>query len=59
MKKRGLVVVEPSAETLAAWRTFMEQVHPKLRGSLVPADLYDRVQQSLAAFRAAQAAPKK
>jgi len=59
MKSRGLTVVEPTPEVLAAWRTFMEPVYPKLRGTLVPAELYDRVQQSLATYRSAKAAPAK
>lgn len=57
MKKRGLVVTTPSAATLAAWRAYLEPVYPKLRGTLVPADLYDQVLAALAEYRKANAPP--
>lgn len=52
MQKRGLVVHEPDATQLAAWREYAEGVHPRIRGSLVPADLFDEVQRLLREFRA-------
>lgn len=52
MKKGGLVVVPATDEIRATWRAFMEPVYPRLRGTIVPADLYDRVMKKLAALRA-------
>ena len=43
MTKKGLVVTEPTPEVVDEWRRFVEPVYPKLRGNLVPADLFDRV----------------
>ena len=52
MKKHGLIVHElpPDAET--AWRQLAEEVYPKIRGTLVPADLFDEVQSLLKEYRA-------
>jgi TRAP-type C4-dicarboxylate transport system substrate-binding protein len=56
MRKRGLTVHTPDAEVTAAWRAMVEQAYPKIRGTMVPADLFDRVMAHLAEFRA-QAKP--
>jgi TRAP-type C4-dicarboxylate transport system substrate-binding protein len=53
MRKRGLVVHTPTAENVTEWRALAEEVYPKIRGKLVPADLFDRVQSYVAEFRAA------
>ena len=45
MKKRGLKVVEPDAATLADWRRQTEAAYPKLRGTMVPEDLFDQVKR--------------
>ena len=42
MKKRGLTVIKPNEQQLAEWQTVMKGTYPKIRGSLVPADLFDR-----------------
>ena len=52
MKKRGLVVHDASAEVQAKWRAFVEPVYPRLRGTEVPAELYDEVVKLLQEFRA-------
>lgn len=51
MKKRGLVVHEPTPEIDAAWRKFIEPVWPVIRGKLVPAATFDKVQNLLAEYR--------
>ncbi|MCX5659489.1 MAG: TRAP transporter substrate-binding protein DctP [Planctomycetota bacterium] len=56
MKKRGLKVTPANAEVTAAWRAASEAMYPKIRGTTVPADLFDRVTQLLAQRRAAEAA---
>lgn len=57
MKKRGLKVTVASPEVIAAWRAAAEKFYPKIRGTTVPAELFDRVVQLLAQRRAAAAAP--
>jgi len=52
MKKRGLVVHELTPEAETAWRGVAESVYPKIRGTLVPADMFDEVQALLAEYRA-------
>lgn len=52
MKKRGLIVHELTPEAEAAWRNLAESVYPKIRGTLVPADMFDEVQQLLKEYRA-------
>ncbi len=51
MQKRGLRVQQSSAEIDAAWRKLAEEVYPKIRGTIVPADMFDRVQTLLKEFR--------
>ena len=56
MKKRGLQVhlVPPEAE--AEWRQFLEGVYPKIRGTMIPPEIFDEVQRLLAGYRAGQRA---
>lgn len=59
MKKRGLVVTKPTPEVVEEWRAFLAPVYPRLRGTLVPADLYDQVLATLDELRKPAApAPK-
>ena len=52
MKKRGLTVREmtPAAET--EWAKVAESTYPRIRGGLVPADMFDEVMKLLAQYRA-------
>jgi TRAP-type C4-dicarboxylate transport system substrate-binding protein len=52
MQARGLTVLPLTPEIEAAWRKLAEQAWPKVRGSMVPADMFDRVQVLLAEYRA-------
>lgn len=52
MKKRGLIVHELTPEAEQAWRKVLEPVYPKIRGAIVPAELFDEVQKLLAEYRA-------
>ena len=45
MKKRGLIVQSLKPEDLAAWRKAAEGVYPKIRGTIVPADMFDEVRR--------------
>src|SRR5439155_11443339 len=44
-KKLGLEVHAVPPEVEQEWRAFAESVYPRIRGSLVPADVFDRVRQ--------------
>ncbi len=52
MKKRGLNVITLDAATLAEWRREVEEAYPKLRGRLVPAELFDEAKRLRDEFRA-------
>lgn len=60
MKKRGLTVTPMTPELEAEWRAAAQALYPKIRGTVVPADLYDQVQDLLKQSRSAPAGnPKK
>jgi TRAP-type transport system periplasmic protein len=52
MQRRGLTVHKVSPELEAEWRSFAESVYPEIRGRVVPADIFDRVQELLREYRA-------
>ncbi len=54
MEKRGLKVTRITPEIEAAWRTEAESVYPKIRGKLVPADVFDETLRFIAEYRASQ-----
>jgi TRAP-type C4-dicarboxylate transport system substrate-binding protein len=51
MKKRGLRVHTLTPEAEAAWRKVAEGAYPKIRGAIVPAELFDEVQRLLKEYR--------
>jgi TRAP-type C4-dicarboxylate transport system substrate-binding protein len=51
MQQRGLHVHAVSPEVRAEWGRLVEQVYPRLRGSKVPAEIFDEVMASLGEFR--------
>lgn len=53
MRRRGLVVTRPDAAQMREWQALAEQLYPRIRGTLVPADTFDEVFAHLKAFRAA------
>ncbi len=55
MQKRGLKVHTLDPETIEQWRREAEKTYPDIRGRLVPADIFDDVQQQLRDYRAAKA----
>jgi TRAP-type C4-dicarboxylate transport system substrate-binding protein len=59
MKKRGLIVHEVTPEIEADWRGVVEGVYPKIRGGIVPEDIFDQVVADLKDFRAGKAAETK
>jgi TRAP-type C4-dicarboxylate transport system substrate-binding protein len=52
MQKKGLNVVSLDSATLADWQRQAEEAYPKLRGRIVPADLFDEVRRLRDEFRA-------
>lgn len=55
MRQRGLQVetLAPAAE--AAWQRLAESIYPRIRGAMVPADMFDDVRAALAEFRRGKA----
>lgn len=51
MKKRGLKVTVPNAEQEAQWRAAAEEVYPRMRGAIVPADMWDEIRKVLDEYR--------
>ncbi|MDO8541060.1 MAG: TRAP transporter substrate-binding protein DctP [Opitutaceae bacterium] len=58
MKKRGLIVHDVPPADLADWRSSVEKAYPRIRGTMVPADLFDQVRAHLVEFRSLQAAAR-
>jgi len=54
MEKQGLKVHKLTPEAEAAWLNVAAVANPKIRGSLVPADLFDEVQKLLTDYRTAK-----
>lgn len=57
MQKRGLSVVSISPAVQAEWRATGEQLNPRVRGTVVPADMFDEVVRLLAEYRSRPAKP--
>ena len=51
MKKRGLKVTLPSADEEAQWRAAAEEVYPRMRGGIVPAEMWDEIRKVLDEYR--------
>lgn len=54
MRKRGLKVTPVDAAALATWRSEAEKAYPRMRGRLVPADIFDEAVRLRNEFRARQ-----
>ncbi len=52
MRKRGLQVISVPPAVENEWRAMAESFYPQIRGSLVPADMFDEVRRLLAEYRA-------
>jgi TRAP-type C4-dicarboxylate transport system substrate-binding protein len=51
MQKRGLKVVPIPPPLLAQWRVASEQMYPKIRGTMVPADMFDEAVRLVNEYR--------
>ena len=56
MQKRGLTVHRTTPAVEAEWRALAAGVYPKIRGSMVPSDVFDEVQRLLQEYRTSRAA---
>lgn len=59
MRKRGLRVHAVAPDVEAEWRQVVEAAVPKIRGVIVPEDMFDEVIKQLKAYRAAREGGKK
>ena len=57
MQQRGLTVHRPNAEQRRQWDALAERLYPRIRGTMVPADLFDEVMATLRQYRASRPAP--
>ena len=51
MEQRGLKVLSPAPEVERAWRDLARSAWPRVRGGMVPADMFDRVEHLLVEYR--------
>ena len=51
MKTRGLTVNTPDAKALASFRAEADRLVATIKGTLVPADIYDLAQRERDAYR--------
>jgi len=56
MKEKGVTVHPVTAELEADWRKAAEAFYPKIKGTLVPSDVFEEVEWLLHGYRASQAA---
>ncbi|MFY7855545.1 MAG: TRAP transporter substrate-binding protein DctP, partial [Rubrivivax sp.] len=52
MVRRGLTVSRPNEAQLREWQQLAEQLYPRIRGTMVPADTFDEVFTHVRAYRA-------
>jgi len=58
MLKNGLKVHTVPPEVQAQWRKMVEDIHPRVRGNIMPAEAFDAVKRYRDEYRAAQRADK-
>jgi TRAP-type C4-dicarboxylate transport system substrate-binding protein len=51
MQRRGLHVESLTPEAAAEWQRLAESAYPRMRGTMVPADMFDAAQQAVAEYR--------
>jgi len=59
MERRGLKINHLTKEATAAWDQTIQEVYPKIRGPIIPEDIFDEVMAQLKAYRAARQGPDK
>jgi TRAP-type C4-dicarboxylate transport system substrate-binding protein len=51
MEQRGLKVLTPTPDVERGWRDLARNTWPRVRGAMVPAEMFDRVESLLAEYR--------
>ncbi len=59
MKKRGLTVHPVTPQTESEWRKLADGLYPKVRGGIVPAEMFDQVQSLLEQYRSSSGKSRK
>jgi TRAP-type C4-dicarboxylate transport system substrate-binding protein len=54
MRERGLTIVPVPPAVAGEWRAMAEDFYPRIRGSMVPADMFDEVARLVARYRSAR-----
>jgi TRAP-type transport system periplasmic protein len=54
MENRGLKVIRLTSEQETQWRTAAETTYPKIRGAIVPADVFDQALAAIKEYRVKQ-----
>jgi len=54
MEQRGLKVTKVTPDIEAAWRKAAEDAWPKIRGTMVPADVFDDAIKLIREYRASK-----
>jgi TRAP-type C4-dicarboxylate transport system substrate-binding protein len=54
MQRRGLKLQKTTPEIEAEWQKTAEEVYPKIRGTIVPADMFDRVKSLVQEYRSSK-----
>jgi TRAP-type C4-dicarboxylate transport system substrate-binding protein len=57
MKEHGLTVHPTTPEQRAAWRRSAEEVYPRIRGNLIPAEMFDEVRRIRDEYRGSREKP--
>lgn len=55
MKKNGLQVFEPAARDIPSWLNPPQKVYPQVRGTLIPAEVFDKAMAVREAYRSGKA----
>ncbi len=58
MVDKGLIVHSTTPELEEAWRRAAEPFYPKIKGTIIPPEIFDQVERLLKEYRAAGGAPK-
>ena len=58
MEKRGLKVTKVTPEITAEWSAVVDKLQDKIRGNIVPADMYDEAQRLIKEYRSTHAETK-
>jgi len=58
MVKNGLRIHKVPPEVQARWRKMVEDIHPRIRGGIMPAEAFDAVKKFRDEYRAASGAGK-